>query len=248
MEVTRALTPEELIEECESYIQNLHSFCVGSMRNREYSPIAKLPYKIMLVVNSMTWRVYETASSALLLMKRDSIIPALCLVRACWEDMAATFELASVIDQCCKSGNVGDKEDEILMRILFSNRFDNANPHVGEYTYEKFKDYKAKNIITLVQSVEKHYPAAKGIYETLCEFVHPNGDGVRGSYSKIDEESDITTFGPLFSQESELFPAFVLSLSSTVSLYTEFVEQILCNINPFARLCEISLKRKSAKL
>ena len=182
MEVTRALTPEELIEECESYIQDLYSFCVGSMRNREYSPIAKVPYKIMLVVNSMTWRVYETASAALLLMKRDSIIPALCLVRACWEDMAATFELAFVIDQCCKSGIVSDKEDEILMRILFSNRYDSTNPHVGEHTYEKYKDYKAKNIITLVQNVENHYPTAKGIYETLCEFVHPNGDGVRGSY------------------------------------------------------------------
>lgn len=96
----------------------------------------------------------------------------------------------------------------------------------------------------MVQSVEKHYPAAKGIYETLCEFVHPNGDGVRGGYSKIDEEADITTFGPLFSQESELFPAFALSLSSAVSLYTEFVEIIHDNINPFARLCEDCLGKK----
>ncbi len=198
----------------------------------------------MLVVNSMTWRVYETSSAALLLMKRDSIIPSLCLVRACWEDMAATFELASVVDQCCNSGIVGEKEDEILMRILFSNRFDSANPHVGETTYEEFKDYKAKNIITLVHDVEKNYPAVKGVYETLCEFVHPNGDGVRGSYSKIDEVADITSFGPLFSRESGLFPAFATSLSSAVSLYTEFVKMILDDITPFARLCEDFLGKK----
>ena len=87
-----------------------------------------------------------------------------------------------------------------------------------EEFYEQFKEYRAKNILTLVQKLEIDYPQVKDIYSGMCEFVHPNGDGVCGSYSYLDEANHTVLFGPQFSQESSLFPAFITTLSCSIDL------------------------------
>ena len=111
----------------------------------------------------------------------------------------------------------------------------------GEH-YENFKDYKAKNILTLVQKLEKEYPQTKDFYSTICEFVHPNGDGVCGSYSQLDELSHTVTFGPQFSRDSQLFPALITTLSCSIDLYLRFMGSIEGNIDEFSLLCEDALK------
>ncbi len=237
-------TVDELIKECEDYLKELKTHCVESMFNREYSWRAKYPFKVMSFVNAMTWRMYDMANAALTLMRQDSIIPSLCLVRACWENMVATYELKNLVQDCCDEQTVTDNVDNVLMRLLYSNRFEKDNRYVSAEHYENFKDYKAKNILTLVQKLEKDYPAAKDFYSNLCEFVHPNGDGVCGSYSYLDESIHTTTYGPQFSRQSDLFPAFITTLSCSVDLYLGFVESIEDSIEEFSKLCEEALTKK----
>lgn len=236
-----------LIKECESYIKDLHRCLVPSLYNRRYSSTAKHPYKVMSFINAMSWRVYEAANSALKLIRNDLVVPSLCLVRAVWEDMALTYDLATLIETCCGNHFVPEDVDEKLMCFCFANRFDRSSRFVGEEYYESFKDYQAKNILTLVGKVEKAFPETKGFYSTICEFVHPNGDGVGGSYSRLDEESDTTFFGPQIDKKSCLFPAFVKTLSCAIMLYLSFLESIENNIDKFAKLCENSLAIKTSK-
>lgn len=238
-------TTEELINECHEYISELKTHCVDSMFAREYSWRAKHPFKVMSYVNAMSWRMYDMSSVALTLMNQDAIIPSLCLVRACWENMVATYELKTLIQDCCEQQDITEAVDDTLMRLLYSNRYDKDNRYVGTEHYEQFKDYKAKNILTLVQKLEKDYPATKDFYSTICEFVHPNGDGVGGSYSYLDEATHTVSFGPQFSQNSEIFPAFITTLSCAISLYLGFVESIQENIAEFSSLCESALSRKN---
>lgn len=239
--------PQECIAECEALFAKLYGYCVDMMYNRQYSKRAKHPYKVMSFVNAMTWRMYETTSAAVILIKQNLIIPSLCLVRATWEDMAVTYELKSLVSSCCDDGMVSEKVDKTLMRILFSNRFEKNNRYVGETHYEKFKEYKAKNILSLVEKVEKDFPQAKDFYSTICEFVHPNRDGVSGSYSRIDAKADITYFGPQFSFESKLFSAFVLTISCAIVFYIGFIECIKENMSVFTCLCEDFLSEKYDK-
>lgn len=237
-------TTEELIKECDEYISVLKAHCVESMFAREYSWRAKHPLKVMSYVNAMTWRMYDMSSAALTQMRQDAVIPSLCLVRACWENMVATYELKTLLQDCCKQQDITDAVDETLMRLLYSNRFDKDNRYVGTEHYESFKAYKAKNILTLVQKLEKDYPAVKDFYSTICEFVHPNGDGVCGSYSCLDEATHTVTFGPQFGKQSDMFPAFITTLSCSIALYLEFVESIQENLAKFTKICEAELERK----
>ena len=237
---------DELFIECADYICELKTHCVESMFCREYSWRAKHPFKVMSFVNAMTWRMYDMSHAALTLMQQDSIIPSLCLVRACWENMVATYELKELVLDCCKQKTIPSNVDDTLMRILYSNRYDAGNRYMGGEHYEHFKEYKAKNILTLVQRIEKVYPQVKDFYSTICEFVHPNGDGVCGSYSQLDEETHTVLFGPQFSQDSPLFPAFITTLSCSIDLYLKFVESIEVFIAEFTRLCEESLNTRIA--
>lgn len=238
----------KLIKECKSYISALKTHCVDSMFSRQYSWRAKHPFKVMSYVNAMTWRMYDMSNAALTLMKMDSIIPSLCIVRACWENMVATYELKVLVHFCCEQKTIPGDVDETLMRILYSNRYDKNNRYVGGEHFENFKEYKAKNILTLVQKLEKEYPQTKDLYSTICEFVHPNGDGVGGSYSQLDESTQTVSFGPEIRCDSLLFPAFITTLDYSISLYLRFVESIETSIDDFSRLCEESLKSTNGEI
>lgn len=240
------MVARKLIKECKKYIRTLKSHCVDSMFSREYSWRAKYPFKVMSYVNAMTWRMYDMSNAALTLMRQDAIVPSLCLVRACWENMVATYELEEIVKECCKQEIVPSNVDDKLMRILYSNRYDKDNRYVGGEHYELFKEYKAKNILTLVQIIEKDYPEVKDFYSTICEFVHPNGDGVCGSYSQLDEDIQTVMFCPQFTQSSQLFPVFITTLSCSIELYLRFTKKIEENIVEFSRLCEESLMANNA--
>jgi len=237
------MNAEDLFFECKYYVSELKERCVHLMRNREYSQTAKYPFKLMSFINSMNWRMYETARAAILLMENNLVLPSLGLVRACWENMAVTYELMVLVRTCCEKSIIDDSVDVTLMRAMFSNRYEKGDQYVSAEHYEAFKDYRAKNILTLIQKVEKDYPETKNFYSNLCEFVHPNGDGVVGSYSQLDEVSDMTFFGPQINTESPLFPAFITTLSCAVSLYLSFEGSITANMSTFAGLCEINLKQ-----
>ena len=243
----KRMSVDELIKECEGYIYELKTHCVESMFSREYSWCAKHPFKVMSFVNAMTWRMYDMSHAALSLMKQEAIIPSLCLIRACWENMVATYELKELVLDCCERQTITEEVDETLMRILYSNRYDKDNRYVEGEHYERFKDYKAKNILTLVQKLEKGYPQIKDLYSTVCEFVHPNGDGVCGSYSHLDEDTQTVLFFPKITQKSPLLPTFITTLTCSIDLYLKFMASIEENITEFTRLCEESLKANTTE-
>ena len=80
----------------------------------------------------MTWRMYDMSCAAFTLFKQGKIIPAICLVRACWENMVATYELKELILNCCEKKILDSNFDNILMRLLYSNRYDKDNRYMGE--------------------------------------------------------------------------------------------------------------------
>lgn len=109
----------ELVAQSEEFVRELKNHCVDDMFSRKYSWRAKHPYKVMSFVNAMTWRMYDMSCAALTLLKQNNIIPALSLVRACWENMVATYELAGLVKDCCEKQIIDGSIDDTLMRIFF---------------------------------------------------------------------------------------------------------------------------------
>lgn len=81
-------------------------------------------------------------------------------------------------------------------------------------------------------------------YSYLCEFVHPNYDGVSQSYSVLHIDEDYTTFGPNLKSSHELYDSFTITLVLALSIYLNQIQSIEDNLENFIHLCDIDIVKK----
>ena len=178
------------ITEAKELIGKLSKHCVRTMPNKEYSNLSKLPWKVMMFVNSMNWRMKESAEAAVLLLESDLTHPSLMLVRSCMENAAITIKLSDRVSTVVERKRVTPDDDEELMRLLFANNYPKDDP----YLEPNDKRFQADRIGMHVTRADELYPGFKSYYKSLCEFVHPNSDGVGQSYSTPHFEEEYTNF------------------------------------------------------
>lgn len=228
------------ITESKELLMKISEHCENSMQNKEYSNLSKLPYKVMTFVNSMNWRMKECGEAALLLLESDYTHPALMLIRSAMENAAIIISLADVIDDVIERKNVSAEIDKKLMLLLFGNNYRKDDPFTGIDD----KLYKAERIGKHVKRAEILYPGFQRYYSYLCEFVHPNYDGVSQSYSVLHIDEDYTTFGPNLKSNHELYDAFTITLVLALSIYLDQIQSIEDNLENFIHLCDIDIVKK----
>ena len=228
------------ITKSKELLMKISEHCENSMQNKEYSNLSKLPYKVMNFVNSMNWRMKECGEGALLLLESDYTHPALMLIRSAMENAAIIISLADVIDDVIERKNVSVETDKKLMLLLFGNNYRKDDPFTGiDDTL-----YKAERIGKHVKRAEELYPGFQRYYSYLCEFVHPNYDGVSQSYSVLHIDEDYTTFGPNLKSSHELYDSFTITLVLALSIYLNQIQSIEDNLENFIHLCDIDIVKK----
>lgn len=228
------------INEAKELISKLSKHCVKRMENREYSSLSKLPYKVMTFVNAMNWRMKECAEAALLLLESDLTHPSLMLIRGTMENAAITIKLADVVKEVVTKAKVEQSDDEELMRILFGNNYRKDDP----FTDPDDERLKAERIGKHIKRAEELYPGFQCYYSYLCEFVHPNSDGVGQSFSNLNIEEDNTAFGPQLNATHELYDAFTITLVLSLTIYLDQIDLINDNLQEFVNLCDIDIVKK----
>lgn len=228
------------ISEAKKLLEALKGRCVSSMSNKEYSRLSKLPYKVMTFVNSMNWRMKECAEAAILLFESDLTHPALMLVRSAMENAAIIIKLADVVQSVVERKEVVIDDDDQLMQLLFGNNYSKDDP----YKEPDDERLKAQRIGKHVKRADELYPGFKKFYGVLCEFVHPNSDGVGQSYSLLHVEEHTTDFGPRLNLEHELYDAFTITLVLALSIYIEQTEKIDNSLDIFIHLSDIDIVKK----
>lgn len=230
------------IAKAKELVIELSKHCVSAMSNREYSNLSKLPYKVMTFVNSMNWRMKECAESAILLLESNYTHPSLMLIRSAMENAAIIVKLADIVADVIERKEIVDADDEDLMRLLFANNYRKDEPIIGEYD----ECYKAERIGKHVKRADELYPGFKRYYGYLCEFVHPNYDGVNLSYSLLNIEEGYTDFGPQLNPTFGLYNAFTITLVLALSIYVDQVTSIDDNLDDFIHLCDIDIIKQNS--
>ena len=221
-------------------IAELSKQCITTMRNKEYSNLSKLPWKVMTFVNAMNWRMKECSEAAVLLFDSDYVHPALMLVRSAMENAAITIRLADVVRDAIKRNEIAEADDEDLMKLLLGNNYPKDDPFI-EPNDERLR---ADKIGIHVKRAEELYPGFKPYYSHLCEFVHPNSDGVGQSYSTLHFEEGFTKFGPVLNSSHELYDAFTITLVLALSIYLDQIADIDKNFEDFIHLSDIDVVKK----
>ena len=221
-------------------LAELSRHCVKTMPNKEYSNMSKLPWKVMTFVNSMNWRMKESAEAAVLLLESDLTHPSLMLIRSCMENAAITIKLADIVRTVVERKQVLASDDEELMRLLFANNYSSDDPYVEPDD----KHFKAERIGIHITRADELYKGFRSYYKNLCEFVHPNSDGVGQSYSLLHIEDGYTDFGPRLNASHELYDAFTITLVLSLSIYLDQLELIEEKLEDFIHLCDIDIVKK----
>lgn len=95
--------------------------------------------------------------------------------------------------------------------------------------------------MTNLEKLDKVYDGIFKIYKDLCEFVHPNWDGVQGSYSELYEKNGYTDILKVITKEHSLFGLFETCFLLCMVVHIECAKSILNNLSQFSVLCETEL-------
>ncbi len=142
---------------------------------------SKLPYKATSFREVLLHRISDIADVAIDLYENDRLVPAFIETRAVVETTAMVYWL---YQRSCEFVEKPDEDsfDEFLMKGMLGSRN-------GTTKHESY------NVLTAVDRLDKEYDGLRQMYDTLCEFTHPNWSGVMGSYSKIDKDNYILYLG-----------------------------------------------------
>ncbi len=199
----------------------LQTHCIN---NFQYSKTAKIPFKVHSFIEIMNCRMLDFSESTEILIYGNHLVPAMTLIRSLFENVAVLFQVVTAMDHSLKSHKIVDNFDGNLTSLTFGTRYDN--------------EIKAVNIITQIDKLEKEYVGIKSLYDNLCEFVHPNWDGVQGSYSELNEKSGNTGIFKVITVSHPLNKWIEQCFLLAINMFLDFSQRAKKSLIDFTLLCE----------
>ncbi|MFZ5776379.1 MAG: hypothetical protein ACOY3Z_12925 [Thermodesulfobacteriota bacterium] len=142
---------------------------------------SKIPYKASSFREVLIHRLSDLADVAVDLYEANRFIPAVIVTRSVVETTAVTYWLYQKSCEFIENHNV-ESFDDFLMKGMLGSK-------------DGTTKYEAYNVLTAVDRLDKEFPGLRNMYNTLCEFTHPNWSGVMGSYSWIEKEKYLLHLG-----------------------------------------------------
>ena len=224
------------MEEMKNFIKELESICVDNMPERYYSNTSKYPYKLMHFLNSLNLRMKECGESAVILLEQGFTLPALVLIRTMMENTALLYDAYKLVKMTIDSDEINEDTDSKLMQLMFANQYPKESCEPSDL------ELRATRIGVLNSQIDDDFPGWKNYYGCLCEFVHPNSDGVICSYSKLIEKKGVL-FYPQLTEKHSLYNLFIVILKLSIVIYLEKVKYIKETIHKFSTISEDYIKK-----
>ncbi len=195
----------------------------------EHSKKARIPFKVKLLVEAMNCRMIDFCESIDLLIKHNNIIPTTLLIRSLFEMLAIIDRVNSGIDHSLTENKLTEDFSELIMKLLFGTRYDT--------------NYCAINILTQLEKINKKQDWVIKFYNDLSEFVHPNSDGVLGSYSELRKNESLNLIYRVINNKHSVYEWFEKCYQLCMVFYYDSVQQIYSKLPDFTILCENELMR-----
>jgi hypothetical protein len=160
---------------------NIRSSLPKELYAGAYTLKSKIPFKAASFREVLMHRVSDIAEVAVELYESNRLVPAFIVTRALIETTATLYWLHQ---KSCEFLEKEDEDsyDEFLMKGMLGSK-DGTTKH------------ESYNVLTAVDRLDKEFKGLRQMYDTLCEFTHPNWSGVMGSYSKLDTKENILYLG-----------------------------------------------------
>jgi hypothetical protein len=175
------LSDQEQLQLAKKLSGNIRASLPKELYAGSFTLKSKLPYKAASFREVLFHRLSDLAEVTYDLFEIGRLLPAFVLSRAVVETTALLFGLYVKTSEFLEKPDE-DSFDEFLMKGMMGSKD-------GTTTYSSYNALKA------IDRLDKGFPGLRDMYNTLCEFTHPNWSGVMGAYSDIEREKFLLLLG-----------------------------------------------------
>lgn len=196
-------------------IHNLRKLKLSEIRVEGPLAKSKIAWKVKKLSQSFIHRLCELSDGCYITWASSHYLSSIILARCIIETSAVMWHFEEKIKTCLDAGDL-DKIDKTVMHQTFSTRIEGM---LGEEN-----EYKAQNILGIIQKQDKKIKGFLSVYENMSEAVHPNHFGLSQVHGEINYEDGTVTFGEprftkaMFSSISCAFMAIAISCDKYIIL------------------------------
>ncbi len=218
------------LEEVEKIIKKMKIQLTNKIDHFHYSKVAKIPLKVHSFIEIMNLRMIDFSDSVQILLRDNKIVPAIPLIRSLMENVAITDRVVEAVKSSLSENKLVCDFDDLMTKIKLGTRYS--------------KDIVSISILTQIDKLDKRVKGVRKYYDCLCEFTHPNWDGVEGSYSELDEINRCTYVQKVISKEHPLMNFFQSCFLLIINVFLGLFEWLKKKLPEFTKLCELDLLKK----
>ena len=197
------------------------------------SQMSKLPFKVLVYREALSWRMAELSRAALEEFEKDRLAAAIVLTRAAVEISAALWYLCTKVEASVESAELGDIDDYLMKMSMGMATDPPTDPASGEPIMPR-----PVRIGTFLDCVEKDIEGFSRQYGYLSEYAHPNWAGTVYLYSQFDKGNATADFGQNIRQPENTKLIFAVSLSNALRIFELSYNHITNIVPSFVKLCE----------
>jgi len=208
----------EYLLEARIFATNIFASLPQDVKAAAFTMKSKIPFKVTSLREVLVHRVAELSMVAVDLFECNKLVPAFVITRSVVETVALTCWLHQKVSEFLDSKDV-EELDDFLMKAMLGSR--NGTTPLESY-----------NVLTAVDHMNKEHKGFRKMFDSLCEFTHPNWSGVLGSYGRIDHERLTLTLGSVNSRAPIMLglSTFTASLKLFEHYYNDLAE-LLTKLN-----------------
>ena len=128
-----------------------------------------------------SWRAQDLLYQSKVLLKQKQMLGSRILLRSVFETLAVLIYL-------------NQSMRKVVDGTLGFHDFSEKTNYLMHGSRDESTDFKSVNILTILKNADKRYPDLLSIYETLCEYAHPNYDGLISGYSHLNPLTLVTHY------------------------------------------------------
>jgi len=218
-----------------------------------------IPFKPSVTFNFSVYlqvvlnRILELSESIIICMGDSNLASSFILLRALDENASTLFDanlrLAKLIEE-----NDFQQVYELITNLQYGTRLpDILKKHIEKqvntesdtyYTEEKIKEiYTSQQILTVMDRVSKTLPDHRETYEYLCEYAHPNYDGLMGLYCEWKDKLTVN-ISKVNNLNEENIKKIFFSFRLFLTMFVDSYDSILKSLPAITKLAIDDLKSK----
>lgn len=218
-----------ILGEAEKLFADIQKHSRSELKAADVSAVAKVPHKTQVYLQVGLRRAIELTESTIRELNASVLISPFVTTRALFETacvMYHTWNRVKLVLNPDSPAGLKDLDDNI-MQLLMGAR---AEGWGGEV--------QAKNILTIIDHVDKVITGVREAYNSLSELAHPNFAGMLSAYQEPDIEERRAIFIDPFKERINAIPILLNSICLCLAIIKRSLDEFEENLPAFIRLCE----------